>query len=182
MAFSTNIVWENEVSNILHMSFEGKTLREIGEYYGVSKQRIAQIAKKYDVHLGGKRYITSLKREADNIDKLLKWGARDSSDLYKAKREKYRNKKHQAKGSGILFNIEFGELVWPSHCPILGIELDYFAEGRQENSVSFDRIDPDQGYISGNVRIVSWRANRIKNDGTAEEHYLIYKYMNNTLY
>jgi hypothetical protein len=50
------------------------------------------------------------------------------------------------------------------------MELDYFSDSRTENSVTFDRIDPSKDYISGNVVIISWRANRIKNDGTAEEH------------
>ena len=68
------------------------------------------------------------------------------------------------------FSILINDIQWPTHCPILGIELDYFADHRVENSVSFDRLDPTKGYIPGNVIITSWRANRIKNDGTAEEH------------
>ena len=53
---------------------------------------------------------------------------------------------------------------------LLGIELDYFAEVRKEASASFDRVDNTKGYIPGNVLVISWRANRIKNDGTAQEH------------
>jgi hypothetical protein len=76
-------------------------------------------------------------------------------------------------------NIEFGDLEFPSHCPVLGLELDYFTEGkgRLENSVSFDRVDPTKGYIKGNVIVMSWRANRIKNDGTAQEHQQIATFM-----
>jgi hypothetical protein len=85
-------------------------------------------------------------------------------------REKFRAKKANAIRVGIEFTIEFGELTFPTHCPILGIELDYFSEQRTENTVSFDKINPTTGYVSGNVVILSWRANRIKNDGTAEEH------------
>jgi hypothetical protein len=62
-------------------------------------------------------------------------------------------------------------------CPVFGLELDWFAEARKENSPSFDRVDPKLGYIKGNVQIISARANRIKNDGTAEEHRLIAAYM-----
>jgi hypothetical protein len=92
-------------------------------------------------------------------------------------REKYRLKKANANRSGKEFTIAFGELDFPTHCPILGIELDYFSEGRQENSPSFDRFDPSKGYVSGNVAVVSWRANRIKNDGTADEHQKIADWM-----
>jgi hypothetical protein len=60
---------------------------------------------------------------------------------------------------------------------LLGIELDYFAERTQENSPSFDRVDSSKGYVKGNVIVCSWRANRIKNDGTAEEHRKIYEFL-----
>lgn len=71
--------------------------------------------------------------------------------------------------------------MWPEYCPILGIKLDYETNGRQENSPSFDRLDPTKGYISGNVQIISWRANRIKNDGSAEEHQKIANYLSTLL-
>lgn len=38
---------------------------------------------------------------------------------------------------------------------------------------SLDRVDPAKGYVKGNVWIVGYRANLVKNDGTAEEHELI---------
>lgn len=43
--------------------------------------------------------------------------------------------------------------------------------------MSLDRIDPRKGYVKGNVWIISYRANLIKNDGTAEEHEMIAKAM-----
>ena len=92
-------------------------------------------------------------------------------------KEKFRNKKGNKYGWE--WTIEFGDLEFPSHCPVLGLELDYFTEGkgRLENSVSFDRVDPTKGYVKGNVIVMSWRANRIKNDGTFQEHQLIADFM-----
>lgn len=37
------------------------------------------------------------------------------------------------------------------------------------NSFSLDRIIPGKGYVVGNVRIISWRANQLKSNGTVEE-------------
>lgn len=64
----------------------------------------------------------------------------------------------------------------PRYCPVLGIELRDVMMGqmtrageRFDNSPSLDKIKPELGYTAGNVVWMSWRANRIKNDATAEE-------------
>jgi hypothetical protein len=75
------------------------------------------------------------------------------------------NQKKTKFGSSITVN----DLTFPSHCPILGIELDYFNEVIADNSPSIDRVDPDAGYTPGNVLIVSMKANRIKMNGTLDE-------------
>jgi hypothetical protein len=41
----------------------------------------------------------------------------------------------------------------------------------------FNIIGPKEGYTPENTFIISWRANRIKNDGTAREHQLIMEWM-----
>ena len=70
-----------------------------------------------------------------------------------------------------VFSVDLLDIVIPTHCPYLGIPLDYNTQNyRQDNYPSFDRIDPNKGYIPGNVVLCSWRANRIKNNGTSEEH------------
>lgn len=59
----------------------------------------------------------------------------------------------------------------PKLCPILGIPL---ARGKAKRvhagSPTVDRIIPRLGYVPGNVAVISWRANVIKNSGTAAEH------------
>jgi hypothetical protein len=76
----------------------------------------------------------------------------------------------RAKERGLPFDIEEADLLpAPTHCPILGIELKYTPGARSGNSASIDRIEPDKGYVKGNVLIVSDRANRAKNDLTLDE-------------
>jgi hypothetical protein len=65
-------------------------------------------------------------------------------------------------------HLRASDLVWPTHCPVLGIELDY--TGKDFNyGWSIDRLIPALGYVPGNVFIISRLANRIKNDATAAE-------------
>lgn len=84
--------------------------------------------------------------------------------------------KSRAKSKGIEFTITCSDVSLPTHCPILGIELKKNSS-KQPNSPSLDRVDNTKGYIPGNVRIISARANSIKNDATIEELEAIIKYM-----
>ena len=185
MPFETNIDWETELDNIVQfIEADSKpTYQKIGDIYGVSRERIRQVSHKYGFNhlIKNKKYTKKQKQlEEKQVKSHSKWGNKADVDpvLYSAYREKFRMKAHGAKQKGLEFTIKFGELVFPEYCPVLGIKIDYFATKRSENSLSWDRIDPTKGYVSGNVCLMSWRANRIKNDGTKEEHQLIVDFLN----
>jgi hypothetical protein len=44
-----------------------------------------------------------------------------------------------------------------------------------------DRIDNNEGYVKGNVAVISFRANTLKNNATAEELRAIADYMDEAL-
>jgi hypothetical protein len=69
------------------------------------------------------------------------------------------------------------ELTIPTHCPVLGIALKHNTARRLDNSPSIDRIDSSKGYTKDNVRVISWRANKLKNNGTLEELEAVVRYM-----
>jgi len=75
------------------------------------------------------------------------------------------------------FNIEVSDIIIPDICPVLGLFISKEAKGRQDNSPSLDRIDNSKGYVKGNICVISWKANNIKNVGTAEEHRKIAEYI-----
>lgn len=78
--------------------------------------------------------------------------------------------KRLAKNAGVPFDLAKDDIELPTHCPLLEIELVYFATGEKvDGSASVDRIFADRGYVAGNVRIISDLANRMKNSATAEQ-------------
>lgn len=88
--------------------------------------------------------------------------------------------KCRAKKYNVKFNLNLDDIVIPLVCPVLGIELKHnVGKGNvsSDNSPSIDRIIPNLGYVKENIRIISCRANTIKNSGTVEEHEKIIKYM-----
>jgi len=72
------------------------------------------------------------------------------------------------------FSIEVEDIIIPEYCPLLGIELKFRGGmNNRDTSPSIDRLDSAKGYIKGNIKIISFRANRIKNDATVEEFKLM---------
>lgn len=90
--------------------------------------------------------------------------------------------KRRARKRGLEFDLELSDIVIPEVCPALGIPIfrGYVSETKKTpgpNSPSLDRIDSSKGYLKGNVRVISWKANRIKSDATAEDLEKILAYM-----
>ena len=95
-------------------------------------------------------------------------------------RSMFQKAKSGAKPRGLEFTITMDDLTWPTHCPILGIELCYERDKKKphrDDYPTFDRWENSKGYVPGNVFIVSWRANRMKWHSTAEELEAILRYM-----
>lgn len=77
--------------------------------------------------------------------------------------------KRRAKIKNLDFNLELSDIVIPKICPILEVPLVCGTKGNYEYTPSIDRIDNSKGYIKGNIRIISKKANSMKNSATIEE-------------
>ena len=77
--------------------------------------------------------------------------------------------RNRAKTLGLPFDITEEDIVIPEVCPVLGIPLRFATDARDAHSPSLDRIRPAEGYVRGNIAVISWRANNLKGDGSAEE-------------
>lgn len=74
-------------------------------------------------------------------------------------------------------SVEYFKSLYTEVCPLLNLPLTYSSPPRNvpDNYATLDKIDPMLGYVEGNVQIISFKANRIKNDATLEEMQLIVK-------
>lgn len=85
-----------------------------------------------------------------------------------------KNARERAARRGIPFQLTkeyLAEILTP-HCPITGLRLRIYCgvgKGPRDDSPSLDCVVPDRGYVPGNVKWVSSRANRIKSDATLAE-------------
>lgn len=113
--------------------------------------------------------------DLDNIDKQLKTQSNSyaRARYSETRRQNYVvNRLNRLRARSLThgwdFNLEPQDIVIPETCPVLGIKLALNTKP-QDDSPSIDRIDNSKGYIKGNVHVISFKANRIKNNATPEE-------------
>jgi hypothetical protein len=148
-------LWKNEIDNIKNLFALGYTLENVGERYDVSKQRMYQVLTKFGIdtpHHHKKNFLRGREPKYYWLNKMLcKIGIPKIERLELLK-----------------------SLPLPEKCPMLNLELNYSGTGaegysRIDNSPSIDRINSDKGYEKENIQVISWRANRIKNNSTPDE-------------
>ena len=106
-------------------------------------------------------------------------------------KKRLKDAENRAEDKGLAFSIKLEDLYingeLPKYCSVSGIELDYKSANNTGSkystnpfAFSLDRIDNNLGYIPGNVRIVCWIYNSMKNQ--YEEDLLLYliKQIHNT--
>jgi hypothetical protein len=89
---------------------------------------------------------------------------------FKPEKRLYWAAKRRAADKGLPFNITSDDIVVPTHCPYLGIPLvNSRKRGDSRRDIaSLDRIVPELGYVKGNIEVISWLANTMKNNATPE--------------
>lgn len=144
---------------------KGYTMKRMGQLLGgISRQRIYQLLQKYNISTPDRKKPRTWKAETP----LQHW----------LKKMLYHKPIPKEDRKQIYDSLKDSFPV----CPILGITLDFSDKkqgygSRTDFSPSLDRINNKKGYELGNLIIISWRANRLKNDGDAEEHRKISDYL-----
>ena len=86
----------------------------------------------------------------------------------------FKHAKGRARRRNILFTITKEDIFIPALCPLLGIPLFIGDEKLCNNSPTLDRIKNNNGYVKGNIQVISYKANRMKSDATFEEFKKMY--------
>lgn len=89
----------------------------------------------------------------------------------------YFNAKRRAKKKQVPFDITKDDIDIPEYCPVLGINIEVNNSYAKASSPTIDRIIPQKGYVKGNIKVISYRANTIKNDATIDELKKIIDYL-----
>lgn len=87
------------------------------------------------------------------------------------------NAKSRAKRKNIVYNLDINDIIIPEFCPILGIPLEFGLPKHSDGLPSLDRIIPSKGYTKGNVAVISFKANSLKNSNSIEDLEKILKWM-----
>lgn len=105
--------------------------------------------------------------------KAAKW-RKEHPDTYNSYTEHYKKSnpvryllskaRSRCKKLGLEYNLENEDIIIPEYCPLLNVKLDM--NGSSDTSPSLDRLDNTKGYIKGNVWVISFQANRMKNTST----------------
>lgn len=88
--------------------------------------------------------------------------------------------RYRAKQSGLECTISAEDIVVPAVCPVFGTPFEFMTDNsmmKSPRTPSVDRFDNSKGYIPGNIRVVSLRANLLKKDANIEEIEKILAYM-----
>lgn len=90
-----------------------------------------------------------------------------------------RSSKQRAKHRNIPHTLTPEDLLpLPTHCPVLGMILSYDSgQGDRNSQASLDEILVGEGYVPGNVAVISMRANTLKSNMMREESEKIYRYI-----
>jgi hypothetical protein len=83
----------------------------------------------------------------------------------------------RAKKRNLRFNLVPEDIIIPEFCPVLGIKIEMNIDYGKDSSPSVDKIKPELGYVKGNIQIISFRANMLKNNCKIKELELVIEYM-----
>jgi hypothetical protein len=85
--------------------------------------------------------------------------------------------RQRAKEEGAPCTLRISDIDIPATCPVFGTPLQSGARVACPQSPSIDRLVPVLGYVPGNVRVISCRANTLKQNIDAEQWRKLSTYM-----
>ena len=130
------------------------------EYYEKNREKLTQ--KNAEYH--------RIKYDSDTPYKERR---RRSAILYVERHPEQRllaSSKQSARKRNHEYSITIDDIHIPTYCPYLNVELTNTQNSfKVPTNISIDRIDSTKGYIKGNIQVISYLANKMKQDATDEQ-------------
>lgn len=82
-----------------------------------------------------------------------------------------RHARRRAATQGVAFALtwQYVESIFPDACPYLGLPLESGTVHQRASTPSLDRLEPAKGYVEGNIEVISYLANAMKQNATPEQ-------------
>lgn len=155
----------------------GKVLKSKKEYFNKNKKIICEKSIKH--YYDNKEEILQNKKQYEILHK---------EDIKIYRKKNYiknisyilcKNAEKRAKKLNIKFCIEKSD-IFIKDCQCCGIEIKPNINGNHfnETSPTIDRIIPELGYSKDNIKVVCFKCNMIKGNGSIEDHKRIINYIN----
>lgn len=133
-----------------------------------------QVIRRHSRAANGTNWNYLCRSTIDGVESVI-----PDSNLYPPKALILRDARSRAKKRGTPFTIQHSDIIIPQKCPIFGLKLvvgqgrgrgrEAIKDSKKYNTASLDEIVSGDGYVSGNVWVISWRANDLKKNASAEE-------------
>ena len=134
-------------------------------------------AKGIIYRLKNKEAITTYKKKYGEENRDVIRAKKLESHRQNPRSAMLRSARKRAKNTGLEFNIVESDIVIPKYCPVFPeLQLETNHGVVKANSPTLDRIDNNKGYITDNIQVISYRANRLKGDATCGELKRLYEY------
>jgi hypothetical protein len=162
-----------EYKRAYHEANREKIAEQKRAYYEANREKFLEKERKYREANREKVLLSKRTYREANREKVL-----EKDRTYReANREKFllRRASERAKKFGREFDIELSDITIPNICPVLNIPLTVGTGKLHAASPALDRIDSSKGYVKGNVRVISHRANTLKSNATLEELRRVYE-------
>lgn len=91
----------------------------------------------------------------------------------------YRGARRRASLYNLDFNILPEDIIIPDLCPVFQQPFEIGSKGGNKYSPTLDRINPELGYVKGNIQVISRLANMMKNCASEQELTTFAKYILN---
>jgi hypothetical protein len=139
------------------------------------------LMRKIGLAYGEKRRANPTKKTQSEYDKISRKRRFEKNPFEFRLKRTLQACKTRAKNFNVSFSITLQDLIdmFPADnlCPVLKVPFVWGTKNNKELSPSLDRMIPELGYIKGNIKFISYKANRIKNDSNVEILKNLIKYM-----